>query len=107
MNRCFSILLFTTFFALGLSSTKASAQNRLSTNNKVVWLNQFHTVNINKHWAIAAEYQWRRVDGFKDWQQSLLRGGVQYKFNNGLIVLVGYAWTETFPYGDYPPKASQ
>lgn len=107
MNRGFIVLLSITVFAFCLPASSASAQNRLSTNNTVVWLNQFHTINVNKHWAVVAEYQWRRTEGLKNWQQSLLRGGIQYKFNNGLTILAGYAWTETFPYGDYPPKASQ
>lgn len=83
------------------------AQNRLSTRNTLVWLNQFHTINIHKHWAVTAEYQWRRTEGFKSWQQSLLRGGVLYKFSNGWSVLAGYGWIETFPYGDYPAAAPQ
>lgn len=97
------ILLAFTF----LADFDAFAQNRLKTNNTIVWLNQFHTININKHWAVQAEYQWRRTNGLKDWQQSLLRGGIQYKFNNGVSVLAGYGWIETFPYGDYPPTAPQ
>lgn len=100
--RYLTILSFILFFG-GV----VNAQNRLSTHNTIVWLNQFHTFNIDKHWAILAEYQWRRVEGLKSWQQSLLRGGVQYKFNNGLSVLAGYGWIETFPYGDYPPAAFQ
>ena len=86
---------------------KGYAQNRLRTDNTIVWLNNFHTINIDQHWAILAEYQWRRTEGVKSWQQSLLRGGVQYKFSNGVSVLAGYIWIETFPYGDYPPAASQ
>ncbi len=83
----------------------SQAQNRLRTDNGIVWLNQFHTININKNWAILAEYQWRRTEGLKSWQQSLLRGGLQYKFNNGISVLAGYGYIETFPYGDYPPAS--
>jgi hypothetical protein len=85
--------------------TGLHAQNRLHTNNTMVWLNQFHTINLNKNWSILAEYQWRRTEGLKSWQQSLLRGGLQYKFANGLSALVGYGWIETFPYGDYPPAS--
>lgn len=86
---------------------KLYAQNRLRTNNTLVWLNQFHTINLNKHWSVLAEYQWRRTEGLKSWQQSLLRGGLQYKFANGLSVLAGYGYIETWPYGDYPPAAPQ
>ncbi len=107
MNRSTLPLLFCVVFTLCFNIKSGYAQNRLSTNQTVIWLNQFHTINIDKHWAVLAEYQWRRTDGLKNWQQSLLRGGIQYKFNNGLSVLAGYAWAETFPYGDYPPKASQ
>jgi hypothetical protein len=104
--RCiFYFLIISILF--NLSSIKTQAQNRLHTHNTIIWLNQFHTFNINKNWSVLAEYQWRRTEGLKSWQQSLLRGGVQYKFNNGLSVLAGYGWIETFPYGDYPPAASQ
>ncbi|WP_118950573.1 DUF2490 domain-containing protein [Taibaiella helva] len=101
--RLFSFILS---FVL-LACTTVRAQNRLHTHNTIVWLNTFHTINLNNHWAVLAEYQWRRTEGLKSWQQSLLRGGIQYKFNNGVSVLAGYGWIETFPYGDYPPAAPQ
>ena len=104
MNKIFASLLLA--FVL-ITSVNSFGQNRLKTNNTVVWLNQFHTININKRFAFLAEYQWRRTNGLKDWQQSLLRGGLQYKFKSGVSVLVGYGWIETFPYGDYPPAAPQ
>lgn len=105
MNKKFS--LFLCALLLLVAGGSAMAQNRLSTHNTVIWLNQFHTININKNVAILAEYQWRRTEGLKSWQQSLLRGGIQYKFKNGVSVLAGYGWIETFPYGDYPPAAPQ
>ena len=52
------------------------------------------------------EYQWRRENIVKDWQQSLFRTGVNYQVNNKLSFRVGYAWIETFPYGDIPLQAS-
>lgn len=89
------------------SANHGFAQNRLKTNNTLIWLNQFHTINLGKNISFLAEYQWRRAEGLQSWQQSLLRGGFQYKFKNGISVLAGYAWAETFPYGDFPPKAIQ
>lgn len=83
------------------------AQNRLQSHNSLIWMNQFHTINLGKGWAVLAEYQWRRTEGLKSWQQSLLRGGIQYRFSNGVSVLAGYGWIETFPYGEYPPAASK
>ena len=48
------------------------------------------------------EYQWRRADGFRHWQQSLLRLGLEYEINPKVSVMGGYAWIKTFPYGTQP-----
>ena len=48
------------------------------------------------------EYQWRRADGFRHWQQSLLRFGLEYEINPKVSVMGGYAWIKTFPYGTQP-----
>ncbi len=48
------------------------------------------------------EYQWRRADGFKHWQQSILRLGVEYAVNTKVSVMGGYALVKTFPYGTQP-----
>lgn len=92
------------FILLLLSSTAgATAQNdRVNDFNNTNWLQAFATIPINKKWSIHAEYQWRRIDGLKNWQQSLLRTGVNYKLNDNIIAHAGYAWAETFAYGYYP-----
>ncbi len=106
MKHCYYRFILLCSLAWLLAGNSYS-QNRLRTDNTIVWLNTFHAININSHWAVLAEYQWRRTEGIKSWQQSLLRGGIQYKFKNGVSVLAGYGWIETFPYGDYPPAAPQ
>lgn len=103
-KKIFTCFVFVIVFS-AVPGMELFAQNRLRANNTLVWLNQFHTVNLGKNWSILAEYQWRRTEGFKSWQQSLLRGGLQYKLTNGLSALVGYGWIETFAYGDYPPAS--
>jgi hypothetical protein len=52
--------------------------------------------------GIHTEYQWRREDGFTNWQQSLLRIGFDYNLNPTLSSTVGYGWIITFPYGEQP-----
>ncbi len=37
-----------------------------------------------------------------NWQQGLLRFGLNYTLNPRVLVRIGYAWAETFPYGEYP-----
>jgi len=86
-----------------LLSLCSSAQNdRVSDFNNTNWLQTFNTISLSKKWSLHAEYQWRREKGLKYWQQGLLRIGANYKLTDNVIVHAGYAWAETFPYGDYP-----
>ena len=57
---------------------------------------------LNNHFDIHTEYQWRRTDGFNDWQQSLTRIGLDYKWNPNFTISGGHAWVLTFPYGSQP-----
>lgn len=83
------------------------AQNdRLNDHNNIAWLQTVNTINLNKKWALHAEYQWRRNNGVKDWQQSLLRIGANYKLTDNIILHTGYGWIETFSYGRYPIAAN-
>ena len=85
----------------------AAAQNdRIKDHNTIAWGQLFSTIKLNKSWDVLAEYQWRRADGVKHWQQSLLRGALQYNINPQLSAAVGYGWIETSPYGDYPIAAN-
>lgn len=79
------------------------AQNdRVNDFNYLNWLQTFHTISLNKIWSLHLEYQWRRDNGLKHWQQSLLRIGANYKLQDNVTAHLGYGWIETFPYGDYP-----
>lgn len=93
------ILLTTLLFY----AAESFAQNdRVSDYNNTNWFQLFGTFNLDKNWSLHGEYQWRRTDGLKNWQQSLLRIGVNRKLNDNVTVHLGYAWIETFPYGDVP-----
>jgi hypothetical protein len=79
------------------------AQNdRVNNYNYINWVQSFNTIGLNKKWSLHLEYQWRRTEGLKYWQQSLLRVGANYKLNENIVLHGGYGWIETFPYGDYP-----
>jgi hypothetical protein len=96
MKRLISIPLL-------LSAINLFAQNdRVNDYNYLAWLQTFNTISLNKKWSLHLEYQWRRTDGLKYWQQSLLRMGTNYKINDHITAHIGYAWIETFSYGDYP-----
>ena len=97
---------FIFFIAFFISVTVRAQNDRLNDYNSTNWLQTFATVPVNKKWSIHTEYQWRRTDGLKNWQQSLLRTGVNYKLNEQVILHAGYAEAETFPYGNYPIAAN-
>jgi hypothetical protein len=81
----------------------AFAQNdRVNDYNNTNWFQLFSTINLDKKWSLHTEYQWRRTEKLKNWQQSLLRVGINRKLNESIIVQLGYGWIETFPYGDFP-----
>lgn len=92
------------FFLLYLVTvtTAAFSQNtRLSDYNSIGWYNHFLNCKLSAKFGLHAEYQWRRTNLITDWQQSLLRVGVNCNLNARVLFRVGYAWIETYPYGVY------
>ncbi len=90
-------------FILLLLCISINAQNdRIKDKNFITWPQVHFSLPLNKKLDLVAEYQWRRTNGFKHWQQSLLRGAIQYKLNPQVAIGLGYGWIETFSYGDYP-----
>lgn len=98
-------LLLITFTILLSSNTILSQTNRINDRNSIGWFNYFGTFKLNANWSIHTEYQWRRDQVVKDWQQSLLRTGINYQLNKEVQLRFGYAWIETFSYGDIPLNA--
>lgn len=89
--------------ALFFISTLVNAQNnRINTSGNIGWYNLFGTVKLDDKWGVHTEYQWRRDNFITDWQQSLVRIGVNYQLNPRILLRAGYAWIETFPYGEIP-----
>src|ERR671921_75506 len=79
----------------------SSQNNRLSEHNTIGWYSTTITPSLSKKVSLHAEYQWRRDNLINDWQQSLLRFGVNYKIHPQVTLHVGYGWIKTFPYGTY------
>jgi len=91
------------FILFILISLQGNTQNdRVNDFNNTNWLQTFNTFKLDKKWTLHLEYQWRRTNGLKYWQQSLLRIGANYKLNENVTAHAGYSWIETFPYGDFP-----
>lgn len=78
------------------------AQNRTKESNAIGWYAFNATFKVAEKIGIHTEYQWRREDYITNWQQGLLRLGINYNFRPEVQLRVGYAWAETYPYGETP-----
>lgn len=92
------LLLFPCFTAFAQSG-------RITDENTINWVQTLNTIALNQKWSLHVEYQLRRTEGIKKWQQSLLRLGLNYKIRPDIILHGGYGYIETFPYGDFPIAA--
>jgi len=99
MRKLTIVFLFISFFILN----NLHAQNtRVSNYNSIGWYNYFGTFKVSEKFGIHTEYQFRRNEIIPEWQQSLLRVGVNYQLHPNIQFRLGYAWIETFPYGEIP-----
>ena len=99
MNRfwyVFSVLLVI-FIIL---QTLAVAQKQIVTQYNG-WYMYFGNHRFGQ-WGLHTEYQWRRANWITNWQQSLLRLGVDYYADDKNILTAGYASIVTYPYGKQP-----
>ena len=86
-----------------LFSAMLFAQNdRQNDFNNISWVQTFVTKKIGPKTDFLIEYQWRRTNGLKNWQQGLFRTAIQLKISEVVTVAAGYAEVETFKYGNYP-----
>lgn len=100
MKNKTAVILILVFLSAAYSSI--AQNNRINTRENIGWYNYFGTSNLTKNIGLHTEYQWRRENYISNWQQSLFRTGINYQLNPRVLFRVGYAWIETYPYGDIP-----
>lgn len=86
---------------MGLMSLRVLAQGNTVTQGNA-WLMYFGNHRLSEHWGLHIEYQWRRNNGFQNWQQSLTRLGVDFYTKAGPTLTAGYGWIVSYPYGEQP-----
>lgn len=95
--------IFSSLLLLIFINNSVIAQNtRIDDNNSIGWYTYTGTFKLSDKFGIHSEYQFRRDNIIKDWQQSLARVGINYQLHPKLQLRLGYAEIKTFPYGDYP-----
>jgi hypothetical protein len=92
--------------AAALSIAPAAAVAQVTDHNLNAWGMYFgdHPIGQSR-WGVHLEGQWRRNDGFNRWQQLLLRPGVNFEVNKLLLLTGGYAFINSYPYGQFPTLA--
>ncbi|MEM7549429.1 MAG: DUF2490 domain-containing protein [Bacteroidota bacterium] len=87
---------------LFVTSSLTVLGQRQTVNQFNSWYMYFGNHALTDRWGLHTEYQFRR-DGFiENWQQSLLRFGLDYKLNKELTLTSGYAFIRSFPFGELP-----
>lgn len=89
------------FFVLGLFLVGSlyGQNSRINEFNTIGWYAFNGQFTLKNKLSFVGEYQWRRNNIITDWQQSLLRVGLNYQVASNASFRAGYGWIETFPYG--------
>lgn len=90
-------------FLLGVAAPALA----LDDNNAHVWFmyNGDHAFGRGARWGFHGEAQWRRSDTVLKWQQAMFRPALNYDLAKNITLTFGYAFADTFRYGDYPVLA--
>lgn len=88
-------------FLLAANKLSLAQPFRTNTSNTNAWLMYFGNHRFSNNWGLHAEAQWRRHNLLADKQQLLLRTGIDNYLKNGSRITVGYAFINTYPYGDF------
>ena len=80
----------------------AQPSTSVSDHNANAWGMYFGDHKVSEKWGVHLEGQWRRANVGRNWQQLLVRPGVNYHVNKNLMLTVGYGYIRNYPYGEFP-----
>lgn len=100
-----SLTFFLLWMTLLPSDLIAQSEKNIATQYNG-WYMYFGNHRVSEKLGIHTEYQWRRSDWISNWQQSLLRLGLDWYATSTLSVTGGYGWIKSFPYGEQPAAAT-
>jgi hypothetical protein len=83
-----------------------AAEERVLDHNFHGWYSYFgdHPLG-NSKWGVHLECQFRRHNAITQWQQLLLRPGVNYQLNKNVLLTAGYAFIRSNTYSEYSAPA--
>lgn len=86
---------------LSVLSTSAQDTRDVATHQQT-WFMAFGNHRLSDTWGVHTEYQFRRTDLGQDWQQALMRVGLDWHRSEQHVVTAGYGWIRSYPYGEQP-----
>lgn len=98
-RKIYLLILFSLVLATGFAQNETASQFN-------TWYMYFGNHKIADKWKLHTEYQWRRHGLVQEWQQSLARIGLDYAVKPEVMITAGYAWIESYPYGEQPIGAT-
>jgi hypothetical protein len=85
------------------SSLGAQVQpSRLIDFNRHAWVSYSGDHQVAGRWGIHFDAQWRRAELGLQWQQYQVRPGVNFRLRRNILLTGGYAYTRSYPYGEFP-----
>ena len=94
------------FALLAFITTSLFAQPKVLDFNQNGWFSYSGDHRVEGRWGIHFDTQWRRSTVLTRWHQYQFRPGLNFQVNRKLLLTVGYAYTRTYPYGDFPGVAA-
>jgi Protein of unknown function (DUF2490) len=70
--------------------------------NRHAWFSYSGDHQVAGRWGFHFDAQWRRAELGLQWQQYQLRPGVNFRIRRNVLLTAGYAYTGTYPYGEFP-----
>lgn len=99
----FALPLMIAFLA---AHTHAQTSPRHTADGFHTWISYTGDHKVSKHWGIHLEAVLRRADFLSTPQQFMPRVAINYHFSPRIFVALGYAFVDTYPYGEFPVKAT-
>ncbi len=98
---------FCCVLAATLARPVARAQSgRQTATHYHAWLMYFGDHKFSERWGVHLEGQVRRADFVAAPQQGMLRTGINYHISPDVVATAGYAFIETYPYGEFPARVA-
>ena len=66
------------------------------------WYSYSGDHHVAAKWGVHFDGQWRRAEVVTRWQQYQLRPGLNYQATPNILLTLGYAFTQNYPYGEFP-----